>query len=218
MRDDEAPRPGPGEPPEDFVNEPDVAGLHAPLRREPAEPEEGVEAPPWWLWAGVILSLFVGGFYLGRHSGPFAPVAHQGRFAETAGGTPEALQTPAPVDGKRVFNARCATCHQADGSGIPGSFPPIVGSETVTGDPDDIIKIVLYGLQGKITVKGVTYNGVMPGWKDQLSDEEVAAVITYERSMGDNQAGAVTAEQVKEIRAALGERGPMTATELKGGS
>ena len=101
--------------------------------------------------------------------------------------------------GAEVFT-RCAACHQSTGAGMPGAYPPLAGSEWLLNNPAVPIRIVLHGLQGAITVKGQSFNNAMTPFADQLSDAEIAAVLTYERSNWGNNAPAVTAEQVKAIR------------------
>jgi len=107
------------------------------------------------------------------------------------------------ADGKALY-ATCAACHQANGEGIPGAFPPLADSEWVNGPASNLIRIQLRGLQGPITVKGTLYNSVMPAQNAQ-SDEDIAAVLTYIRSSFGNKASAVTAEQVKEFRGEVGK-------------
>jgi cytochrome c oxidase subunit 2 len=113
----------------------------------------------------------------------------------------------APVDeatlmkeGEKGYAARCASCHQPTGAGIPGAFPPLAGAEQVTGKAEEHIKIVLNGLNGAITVKGQSYNGVMPAWKDVMTDREIAAVLTYERNSWGNKAGIVKPDDVAKLR------------------
>jgi mono/diheme cytochrome c family protein len=101
-----------------------------------------------------------------------------------------ALAQPAPSDpsfewadlGRSVYNANCASCHGAEGAGIPGAFPPLAGHAVDLMNPDGgsilLIDTLLYGLQGPIEVDGASYNGAMPGWQ-QLDDAQVAAVINY---------------------------------------
>ncbi len=109
----------------------------------------------------------------------------------------------------------CQTCHQANGAGLPATYPPLAGSEIVTGDPSMPIAIILHGLQGEITVGGQKFNNVMAPWS-QLSDAQIAAILTYERSSWGNTASAVTAEQVAAVRAATSSRaGAWTMAELK---
>lgn len=134
---------------------------------------------------------------------------------------PAATEAPTTVaagpDGAALYG-RCAACHQANGMGLPGAFPPLGNSEWVTGDPVVPIRVVLHGLQGEITVEGQTYNSMMLpyGGTGEMSDAEVAAVLTYVRSSFGNAASAVTAEQVAAVRAATaGRTTPFTAQELK---
>ena len=77
-------------------------------------------------------------------------------------------------------------CHQDTGKGLPGTYPPLVGSPIVLGDPAIPIRILLHGLQGDVTVEGATYNGQMPSW-DRFSDEQIAAVLTYVRGAWTNE-------------------------------
>lgn len=105
-------------------------------------------------------------------------------------------------DGERVYGTVCVTCHQADGAGIDGAFPPLAGSAVAVGEADVSIKIVLSGLTGTMTRGGTSYNGMMTPWASTLSDADIAAVLTYVRSNFGNSADAVTEAQVAEVRAA----------------
>ena len=108
----------------------------------------------------------------------------------------------AGVDGATEYANTCAVCHQADGAGMANAFPPLAGSEVVNdASPDRMIAIILKGLQGPVTVAGADYNGIMTPFDGILSDEQVAAITTYERSSFGNTASAVTAEQVAAVRA-----------------
>jgi ubiquinol-cytochrome c reductase cytochrome b subunit len=101
------------------------------------------------------------------------------------------------ANGAKVFSSNCASCHGAQGQGLPGSFPPLANNPVVTGDPNKVIGIVLGGLHGQISVAGMSYNGQMPAWKGQLSNKDIADAITYIRgSLGNNHASAVTQAQV----------------------
>ncbi len=103
------------------------------------------------------------------------------------------------VAGQALYEANCATCHGATGEGVPQTFPPLAGAEQVNGSADEHIKIVLNGLSGPITVKGVEYNGFMTPFK-HLSDKEIADIITFERTSWGNNGGGVTDAQVKALR------------------
>lgn len=118
----------------------------------------------------------------------------------------------------------CFTCHQANGEGLAGQFPPLAGSEWVIGDKPTLIKIALFGLMGPIKVKGVDYNlampppGIPPG---SLTDQQIADVLTYIRNDWGNSASSISPAEVAAVRSTLKDRAPMqmwTAQELKGGS
>lgn len=99
----------------------------------------------------------------------------------------------------------CATCHQADGKGLTASgFPPLTGNKWVTGNEERLIKVVLKGLLGPITVDGKSYPGQVPmtPFGGLLKDDEVAAVLTYVRNSFGNQGAAVLPETVKKVRIA----------------
>lgn len=107
-------------------------------------------------------------------------------------GGSKTLDTP---DGTQIYNGTCAACHQPTGKGIIGAFPPLVGSQIVNNaDATLLIKIILQGYDAR------TDYGVMPGFADQLTDAEIAAVATHERSSWGNNAPAVTVEEVMKIR------------------
>ncbi len=111
------------------------------------------------------------------------------------------------MDGKALFAAQCAACHQATGKGLPGVFPPLDGSEWVHGDTRVLANILLHGINGEITVAGTKYQGSMPAFS-QLSDDELAGVATYIRSSWSNKAEAVTAELFAKERAASDRKTP----------
>ncbi len=110
----------------------------------------------------------------------------------------------------------CQTCHQPTGLGLPPVFPPLAGSEWLNGRAEIPIAIVLKGLQGEIRVKGTTYSGAMMPWESVLNDDDLAATLTYARREWGNKGSAVTAAQVKAVRARFATRKtPWTAAELK---
>jgi len=125
---------------------------------------------------------------------------------------PAFLPSP-PEPPKPPYQAVCSPCHQPNGAGIPFAFPPLAGSEWLTGDPETPIRIVLLGLSGRIQVNGATFDVVMP--PPGLDDARIAEALSYARSNFGNTASAVDVEQVKKVRASLGERStPWTASEL----
>lgn len=104
--------------------------------------------------------------------------------------------------GEAVFTQYCMACHQANGSGVPNLFPPLIKTRYVLGDKKNLIPIVLKGLTGEITVGDATYNGVMPP-HNFLTDQQIADVLTYVRNSFGNKAAAVTVPEVKALRAKL---------------
>jgi mono/diheme cytochrome c family protein len=115
--------------------------------------------------------------------------------------------------GAERYNQICITCHMSDGNGQPGVYPPLAGSELVNGDARLPIAIVLYGLQGPVTVKGETYNSVMQAW-GMIPDGEIAGILSYVRSSFGNTAAPVTAADVAAIRASQAGRAAWTIEEL----
>ena len=109
----------------------------------------------------------------------------------------------------------CVACHMANGAGVTGVFPPLAGSEWVTGRAEIPIAIVLHGLYGEVTVDGDTYNNVMTPWGAMFSDEEIANVVTYIRTQFGNKASAVLPADVARVRAEQKARAQAwTAEEL----
>ena len=116
--------------------------------------------------------------------------------------------------GAAVYARTCIACHQPTGLGLPPVFPPLANAPIVAGNPELPVKFILQGLMGPITVNGMTYNSMMPPVAG-VSDADIADVLTYVRQSFGNQANAVTADQVKAIRAANAARtAPWTTAEL----
>jgi nitrite reductase (NO-forming) len=102
--------------------------------------------------------------------------------------------------GKALFQGTCSTCHQPDGKGIEGVFPPLAGSDFLMADKARSIGIVVNGLSGPVTVNGKDYASVMPPMS-QLNDDEVANILTFVRNSFGNEGEAVTAAEVAGVRA-----------------
>jgi mono/diheme cytochrome c family protein len=196
----------------DYSEHADVQEVHAAIQREKREPRVGLEPLSIWLIAVYGLAVFFGGAYLGRYSGSFS-----GDSLDPLGGPPPTKKAGAagpggaqaeeltPRDrGKKIFAANCQTCHQANGLGVAGQYPPLAGSEFTTGGSRRPAMIVLKGLQGPVTVKGQKFgSAVMQPWDKTLTDQKIADVLTYERSEWGNSASAVTAEQIAALRKEL---------------
>ena len=162
---------------------------------------------PGWLIAVIGFGIFWAGAYLFSYSGGFAADVfdYQPKYgvqAAAAAGPPDPK-----VLGKKLFSANCVTCHQANGQGQPGQFPPLVGSEFVLGDASNrLIAIVLKGLQGPVQVKGQAFNNAMQPWEGQYTDQQLAAILSYVRSDWGNNAPEIPPEAVKAMRDELKSR------------
>jgi ubiquinol-cytochrome c reductase cytochrome b subunit len=120
-----------------------------------------------------------------------------GTAGTTGSSTTQGGATPAKAgEGASVYASNCQSCHQPTGTGVAGSFPPLAGSEWVTGDKKKLIGVILNGLNGKVEVKGQSYNNVMPPWKGTLTNKQIADVATYIRNAWGNKADAVTEAEV----------------------
>jgi mono/diheme cytochrome c family protein len=109
----------------------------------------------------------------------------------------------------------CIGCHQPTGMGMPPVFPPLAGSEWVAKDASIAVRNIVNGMIGPVTVKGVTYNGMMPPVAG-LTDKEIADVVTYVSNSWGNTGPIVTEEEVKAIKAKYADRKtPWTAAEYE---
>ncbi len=169
--------------------------LSPQLAREAPDPHEGkspLPIPFLLFFAGVAI---VSAIYLFQHRGIDAAYAGDERSPQRAATgelTPEA-----------AYQKSCASCHQNDGAGVAGAFPPLAGSPWVVNDRDTPIRVVLLGLSGSIEVAGKTYSGVMPSFKDSLSDAEIGLAATHARAAFGNGASPISADDVAKVRASL---------------
>ena len=200
----------PGRPPAD---EPDtrrdsgdfVPGEFAAMRREHSDPDEKVRPLPWFFTMFLGAIGMWGAFYIATTpSGEASAYGDQRTVALLRPPVAAAGAAPA-VDGKQLFGAKCAACHQATGLGVAGVFPPLSGAEWVLGNEKVLISILLHGVQGELEVKGNKYNGAMPAF-GTLADAEIAAVLSYIRSDWGNQAAPITAAAVGAQREATKEQ------------
>lgn len=183
-----------------------------------SEPQAGQVAMPVWMIVALLVIFFAGALYFDANGGWFsqqvyAPYHSEQQLAlfQPASDADRAMQR-----GKVVFEQICALCHGVDGNGKPGQAPPFVGSEWVlTDNLGHLIRIPLNGVSGPIKVKGETWALAMPAMGASLSDDDLAAVLTYMRGSWGNKAPEVTPDQVKSVRSAIGGRTqPWSADEL----
>ena len=173
-------------------------------RREMPEPHEGNRPIPWLVIVIVgALFIFAVGYMWTTYQNNPASYGDRRTAADFAVATVDA---GGAVDGAQIYTSQCLACHQATGLGLPGVFPPLAGSEWVTGKASVAVQIVLHGVSGDLTVKGSHYNGMMPTFKDKLSDAEIAAVVSHIRGNFGNSVDGVDAATVKAQRAATATR------------
>lgn len=168
-------------------------------QREENDPSERSRPIPL-IVAAVTLAVVLSGVAYILLSEPFGR-ADLGDRRTLADLRPALARPGQGADGQLVFNANCVACHQASGKGLPGVFPPLDGSEWVNGDERILANIVLHGVSGEISVMGQTYKGAMPAFP-QLSDAELAAVLSHVRSAWSNKSAPLKAELVEKERKA----------------
>ena len=100
--------------------------------------------------------------------------------------------------GKTVYTSSCAACHQVNGQGIPGAFPPLAKADFLMADRKRAIRTVVHGLEGKITVNGADYDGIMPALG--LDNEDIANVLTYITNSWGNKGPMITPKEVQAER------------------
>ena len=214
QKEPEIPVQGTSQPEEQFSDSDaaDVNKIHLRIvSREQGEPEEGFEPTPTWVWGISVLLLFAMGFYLGKYGGTFGTIAHEVEEPQAAVGGEVKIE----VKGDMVYAGVCQACHQADGKGVAGKYPPLSGSDWLLHDELTPARIVLFGLEGEILVKGAGFNNKMPQFHDKLSNEEIAAAISYARSSFGNKAPAIAPALVDSMRRTYNGRGPWSSVELE---
>jgi mono/diheme cytochrome c family protein len=186
---------------------------------EAGEPAATRSSAPMWIIVVTLVLLFTGGLFLDSHSGWFdkniyAPYKSQEQLEAFQ---PKSGAAAAMARGKSVYESVCGICHGSDGAGKPGQAPALAGSEWVTAKGfNRLARIPLAGIAGAIQVGGKDWNLNMAAMGAALPDEDVAAVLTYIRTSWGNQAAAVTSDDVKKVRAAIGKSPqPYTGAQLQ---
>lgn len=197
------------------------AKTNGPSPTPESEPTAGSARGPLWLVVLLVGLCSWGAQYLDRNGGEFQAAVYRPfqSGSELAALQPRDKTAQLLELGKRIYAANCEACHQASGSGSTQNHcPPLAGSDWVlAAGPGRLIRLVLNGGQGPITVSGQLWQGgVMPPLRDVLThDEDVAAVLTYIRMSWGNKASPVTADQVQAVRAKTADRSSAwTAEEL----
>ena len=170
-----------------------------------------------FVFSGLI---FYAGTYLSHYAGEYKGTVFNENAPPNSG-----VATVAAIDplvlGKRSYEQVCAACHQATGLGVEGVYPPLAGADWVVGSPDRVIRILLHGLKGPLTVNGKQYGaaampafGKVPGSGYNWNDDRIAAVLTYIRQEWGNTAEPIMPAQVSAILAQDGVRKEWSQDEL----
>jgi len=114
------------------------------------------------------------------------------------------LQSDAAVDGEQVYNSYCGACHLRNGLGDGQRFPPLVNSDFIKGENKPLIKALLLGIEGEITVQGIKYNGVMPS-HSFLNNKDIASVLNYIRIRFNKNIDEISPKEVELVRNSLGK-------------
>ena len=204
----------------------DLDRLHAAVKREKADLAPGTEpAPMWVIFIGLLVAIFAGGSINKFTTGSFDfETSNPLMYAKLpdprpgVGGGGDALD-PMQVAMKKGAGtyALCGGCHQGSGAGVPGQFPPLAGSDWVTGGTERLIRVVLHAVTGPIKINGADFSSAMQMTPQGavLSDQDIANVLTFIRNSWGNQGSMVTKEMVAQVREAEKARTtPWTQAEL----
>ncbi|HEY1050163.1 MAG TPA: c-type cytochrome [Prosthecobacter sp.] len=189
----------------------DLDRLHSAVKREKADLAPENQPAPLWAVFLLMLVAVVAGAQLGPMLGgwsfdisnPFSIASGGGDpRPKTDGGGADADPFMAAMKKGGSGYAVCGGCHQGNGAGLPGQFPPLANSEYVKGGTERLIRIVQHGLTGPITVNGQAFNtpGGMQPFGAAMSSQDLANVLTYIRNSWGNEGTMVTKEMVQKVR------------------
>lgn len=203
----------------------DLDRLHSAVKREKADLAPESQPAPLWATFLLMLVAIIAGGQLGPMTGgwsfdvsnPFAVAG--GGDPRPGGGDAGAALDPFALAMKKGASgyAVCGGCHQGNGGGLPGQFPPLAGSEWVLGGTERLIRITQHGLVGAITVKGQGFNtpGGMQPFGGAMSSQDLANVLTYIRNSWGNEAHMITKEMVQKVRDEEKRSTQWTAADLE---
>ena len=158
---------------------------------------------------GGVLGLV---FFVSIHVVTGRPLRHD-PVAAAAAAQPVVEEAPPADTPESLYTTNCGACHQAEGEGMPGLFPALAASEWVVEDPETPIRVLICGIQGDIDVGGASFSGVMPALAN-LTDAQIAMIVTHIRTSWGNDAGEVDEATVAAVRASIGDR----STPISGGA
>lgn len=204
----------------------DLDRLHSAVKREKEDLAPENQPAPLWAIFLLVLVAIVAGAQLGPMTGgwsfdisnPFSIASGSGDPrpkgpGDDAGADPFVTAMKKGGSGYAV----CGGCHQGNGGGIPGQFPPLAGSEYVKGGTERLIRIVQHGITGPITVNNQAYNtpGGMQPFGAAMSSQDLANVLTYIRNSWGNEGTMITKEMVQKVRDEEKRATQWTDAELK---
>jgi len=136
--------------------------------------------------------------------GPAQLTAMENRKSRTYIKTPDEVKDNlgmgGVMNGLILYNSYCAGCHQRDGKGDNNRYPPLAGSNWITGNSEQLIRVMLQGLQGEIKVNGKTFKGVMPAHGGFLDDHAIASIATYINKAFNKESALVSSAEVTKLR------------------
>ncbi len=206
-----------------------VRRVHGQIMRELDEPHELNHHVPWWIkhliyaplimWSVYYFFYAAGGFRWDSYSEEFGAWRMTPEAVAMLDGAESVVPAAAAVRdplaaGRKVYSQICIACHQTEGNGLPGAFPPLAGSDWVVGDDRRLTLLALHGLVGPIKVNGSPWNGAMPAQGLVLKDRQIADVLTYIRGSWGNNAPPVDEATVKSMREKFTDHPPWTAETL----
>ncbi len=202
-----------------------IASIHAAVAREKGDfsVTSSVKSIPLWALIPIIGVGIAAGSFLGPNialtpnvKGYDYPLA----YPEGAGGGGPPVDPNDPKVwlsmGRAEYATVCASCHQPNGEGVPGLYPPLKNSEWVINGENRVIAILLHGIIGPMQVDGKAYNGAMPAQGALKNNKSIAQIASYIRNEWGNTASIIYDDQVAELRKELSSRtGPFTEAELR---
>lgn len=203
----------------------DLDRLHSAVKREKEDLAPETQPAPLWAMFLLMLVAIIAGGQLGPMTGGWS-FNVSNPFATAGGGDPrpggagagDALDPFALAMKKGSSGyAVCGGCHQGNGGGLPGQFPPLANSEFVLGGTERLIRIVQHGLTGPVTVNGQGFNtpGGMQPFGGAMSSQDLANVLTFVRNSWGNEASMITKEMVQKVRDEEKRASQWTAAELE---
>jgi mono/diheme cytochrome c family protein len=175
-------------------------------KRQPdTEPVVANSPAPVWPLVLTLVLLYLTAVYLDQHSGWFdqqvySPYASAEKLARYQPRSGEAAMF---ARYRAIYESICGVCHRKDGLGKPNQFPPLAGSEWVAIDVENLVRIPQLGLTGPIKVSGQSWDFSMPPMGANLSDADLAGVLSYIRQSWGNHSTQVSTEEVVASRAAI---------------